>query len=176
MVYRATVKLDEKKLAHIVINKKLRAFQESVHRARARSEPGAITILAPPVGAVKYPIRWTPAKNQNKPPNTKWGYYSLQKDAFYATNGFGKGIPTKRTGALQQGWTSLSETIQGVGTRVIYWNKTNYTQFVVGRFTPSDHMQQFHRNTGWQPVITKRDDIKRLLIQATIREFERITT
>jgi hypothetical protein len=72
---------------------------------------------------------------------------------------------------MQEGWLSFSETVQGLGTRIVIFNSVTYTQFVVGRFIPSDHMQRFHRNTGWQPILTKRDIIKNILIEGILKEF-----
>jgi hypothetical protein len=143
-------------MKHIALDRQLEALQESVHRARARTKPQVDALLAPEIGPVVYPIAWTSEK---------------QRRAFFATNGFGRGIPTKRTGALNDGWNSFSETITGLGTRVLIWNSQGYAQFVVGRFTPSGHMQRFHRNTGWQPVILKTETIKQILIEGILKEF-----
>jgi hypothetical protein len=143
-------------MKHVVIDRHLEALQESVHRARARTKPAVDEVLSPTIGPVVYPIAWTSDK---------------QRKAFFATNGFGRGIPTKRTGALNDGWHSFSETITGLGTKVIIWNSQSYAQFVVGRFTPSRHMQRFHRNTGWQPVILKTETIRNILITGILKEF-----
>jgi hypothetical protein len=144
-------------MRHVVIDRQLEALQESVHRARARTKPKVDAVLAPSVGPVVYPIEWTSEK---------------QRKAFFASNGFGRGIPTKRTAALNEGWLSVSTTIPGLGTNILIWNTKDYTQFVVGRFTPSTHMQRFHRNTGWQPVIRKIDVIKQILITGILKEFK----
>ena len=157
MVYTRRVTLDQTQMKHVVIDRQLEALQESVHRARARTKPKVDAVLAPSVGPVKYPIDWTSEK---------------QRKAFFASNGFGRGIPTKRTAALNEGWLSISTTIPGLGTTILIWNTQTYAQFVVGRFTPSNHMQQFHRNTGWEPVLRKVDVIKQILIVGILKEFK----
>ena len=155
-MYKARVILDETRMKHIVVDRQLEAFQESVHRARARTKPKVDAILAPSVGKVKYPIDWTTIRQQR---------------AFFATRGFGKGIPYQRTGALNAGWNSISHTISGLGTSITIWNERNYAQFVVGTFASIAPMQRFHRNTGWQPVILTRDTIRAVLIEGILKEF-----
>ena len=48
-----------------------------------------IADLAPGGDAVEYPIMWDTAR---------------QRRAFFASNGFGRGIPTERTGAIEHGF------------------------------------------------------------------------
>ena len=78
---------------------------------------------------VKYPIEWTSER---------------QRRAFFATNGFGRGIPTPRTGALSAGWRSQVRGYKRGGDLKI-WNDVDYERFVTGV-----NQQRFHRNTGWQ--------------------------
>lgn len=79
-------------------------------------------------GAPHYPLRWTSER---------------QRRAFFATNGFGRGIPTQRTGALQQGWDYTIDKFSDGGTfRII--NDVPYMRFVEG-----DDTQPFHLDTGW---------------------------
>lgn len=80
-------------------------------------------------GAVKYPIEWQTEK---------------QRRAFFATDGFGQGIPTKRTGQLEDSWV----VIVGYQLRtnlITLRNPKSYAQFVY----PGSRQQRFHRNTGW---------------------------
>lgn len=79
-------------------------------------------------GAPQYPIRWKTER---------------QRRAFFATNGFGRGIPTQRTGELQQGWDYTIDKFSDGGTfRII--NDVPYMRFVEG-----DDTQPFHLDTGW---------------------------
>ncbi len=90
---------------------------------------------------VKYPIQWTSDK---------------QRKAFFASNGFGKGIPYKRTGTLNRSWR-LFVAREPNGGKIVILNTAPYSKFVVGTFAKNDetaykYIQQFHRNTGWQPA------------------------
>ncbi len=95
--------------------------------------------LQTPAPPVKYPIQWKTQK---------------QRRAYFATNGFGKGIPTRRTGALQKGWKGIIEGDIREGLFTLYNDATTrdyftgaivyYEQFVTGT-----SQQPFHRNTGW---------------------------
>jgi len=107
-------------------------------------------------GKPKYPIRWTSER---------------QRKAFFATDGFGRGIPTRRTHALSQGWrvfvdieqvnrieaftadllTFLTRIVGGTppiarAPDVIIQvdNPVHYEQYVTGI-----HQQGFHQDTGW---------------------------
>ncbi len=100
-------------------------------------------------GPVVYPIRWTPSRHpgdRGKRPNTRWGYYSRQKAAFFATNGFGAGIPYRRTHRLIRGWHVVGDYKNGFGgIKVTHDSPTS--RFVFGRW-----QQQYHAITGWPQV------------------------
>jgi hypothetical protein len=108
-------------------------------------------------GKPQYPIRWTSER---------------QRRAFFATKGFGRGIPTRRTHALSRGWdvyvnieqvsrieaykVALLEFLTRLtgGTAptpppaaviVSVDNPVAYEQYVTGI-----HQQGFHQDTGWQ--------------------------
>jgi hypothetical protein len=101
-----------------------------------RTEPG------PPV----YPIRWTPSKHAedaNKKPNTRWGYYSRQKAAFFATNGFGGGIPYTRQHKLVRGWHVIGDYTGGFGG-IRITHDSRIAMFVWGIW-----QQEYHHITGW---------------------------
>jgi len=84
--------------------------------------------LHEPAGPVVYPIRWASAK---------------QRRAYFATNGFGRGIPSVRTNRLVNTWTDEMR-IQGGELRVTVQNNVPYRAFVTG-----DDQQPFHERTGW---------------------------
>lgn len=115
-----------------------------------------LTHLQQEPGKPKYPIRWTTLR---------------QKRAFFASDGFGRGIPTKRTHKLSQSWDvtvniqqiSLFENYRvalitfltkfGIGTAptppppsiwVSVSNPVDYERFVTGT-----DQQGFHHDTGW---------------------------
>lgn len=89
---------------------------------------GVLNQLRQEPGPVKYPVDWTSER---------------QRRAFYATNGFGRGIPTKRTGKYLRSWQAGFEVQGGVSEFVIE-NTDPKAQFVGGIY-----QQRFHRQTGW---------------------------
>jgi len=73
-----------------------------------------------------------------------------QRKAFFATNGFGRGIPTQRKGKIVGGWKGSFEATDSGGVLVLSnWNEA--VQFLQGVY-----MQGFHRDTGWVPI----DDVE----------------
>ena len=111
--------------------------QQILNEVRDEIEPELLAELKKPVGAVKYPIEWTSDK---------------QRRAFFATNGFGKGIPYRRTGKLQAAWV-----VEVRGNAIVVENKSAIAKYVVGslaqnRSAALRFQQRFHANTGWQPA------------------------
>lgn len=86
-----------------------------------------------------YPIEWTSER---------------QRRAYFATNGFGAGIPYSRTGRLQDGWRLTKNEFD-----VVFENPSRIGKFVFGTFDIPEAdalraMQRFHAITGWKPVYT----------------------
>ena len=79
-------------------------------------------------GKPHYPIRWTSER---------------QRRAFFASNGFGRGIPTQRTNEMVNAW-DVRFTLTNDGGELALTNDTDYWSFVVG-----DDQQGFHKDTGW---------------------------
>jgi hypothetical protein len=137
----------------------LRAYQDAWRKAPALIANAYERAARPPLqramvklktypGRVKYPIRWKSER---------------QRRAFFASNGFGSGIPYRRTGALKRGWQyKLTKITQGGA--VLIENDTSYAQFVQG-----DDAQPFHLATGWTqaaPVIALlREELEDILIE-----------
>lgn len=100
----------------------------------------ALEVFSPPLGGVKYPIMWTTEK---------------QRKAFFASDGFGRGIPTRRTGKVSQGWkvTFKDKVIK-------LYNRVPYARYVYGGFdSRTENQQRFHRNTGWITGLEGRQEI-----------------
>lgn len=99
-------------------------------------EPQMLAELRTDAPPVKYPIDWTSER---------------QKRAFFATDGFGRGIPTQRTGNVQAGWKVLTERVGGIFS-VVVENAVDYAKRVYGSLAKGGQrfQQRFHRNTGWQ--------------------------
>lgn len=86
-------------------------------------------------GPAKKPIQWTSEK---------------QRKAFFATDGFGHGIPYRRTGRLAASWEVLTQ-VRDTGLTISIVNDNPAAPFVYGGFK-----QIFHTNTGWpdaRPII-----------------------
>ncbi len=92
-----------------------------------------IRVLAQAPRAVVYPIRWRSVK---------------QRRAFFASNGFGKGIPYQRTGTAAASW-EIEVTQVDNATLVAISNPVDYSQFVYGRVGDTAYQQPFHRITGY---------------------------
>lgn len=69
-----------------------------------------------------------------------------QKRAFFATGGFGGGIPGSRTGDLSRSWHTIY-TFDALGGNINIVNDEPYMPFVQG-----EYQQEFHRITGWLTV------------------------
>lgn len=81
-------------------------------------------------GPVVYPIQWKSEK---------------QRRAFFATKGFGKGIPYHRTYGWAKTWHVSVEYLPDGISQIVATNDNPIRQFVTG-----EHQQPFHTNTGWQ--------------------------
>lgn len=125
-----------------------------------RYRPQLLDELQYTPGPVKYPIEWTSER---------------QRRAFFATDGFGRGIPTKRTGQINQGWRVEYVTAPTRATIAVR-NRTGYAQYVVGRLAPRGHdpMQKFHRNTGWVPASETLDFWQRVYFEEFEDEFGKL--
>lgn len=85
-------------------------------------------------GSPQYPIRWKSER---------------QRRAFFATNGFGRGIPSQRTGKVSDGWRVRQSSHPFQGTTTVS-NDVPYAVFVYGSISaPNNWQQPFHQDTGW---------------------------
>lgn len=87
----------------------------------------------------QYPIEWTSDK---------------QRKAYFATDGFSKGIPYNRSGVLVTSWVIVGKRI-GNGYAIVVENKLPASRYVVGTLAKdlkraSAPQQLFHKITGWQ--------------------------
>jgi hypothetical protein len=83
-------------------------------------------------GAVHYPIQWTSER---------------QRLAFFATDGFGHGIPYTRSDEMIKDWHVRGDYHGGL-TDISVYNDAPQAQYVYGDESGL-HQQQFHLNTGW---------------------------
>ena len=136
-----TIKVDDD-IAEVLIEDLQTAPRKfrKLYRTRINALANAtLRKLKAPAPKVRYPIQWKSEK---------------QRRAFFATNGFGAGIPTRRTNKLQDGWQIVEESDFTEGLFTIFNSATTrdyftgaivyYEQYVTGTA-----QQPFHRNTGW---------------------------
>lgn len=67
--------------------------------------------------------------------------------AFFATNGFGRGLPTPRSNQLPTSWV-VEFSSQFIADALRIYNNKSYAQFVYG--SPLQRQIPGHRRTGWQ--------------------------
>jgi hypothetical protein len=98
-----------------------------------------------------------------------------QRRAYFKTDGFGRGIPTKRTHKLSQGWR-VNVLTEGDGVAIRVHNLMGYTEFVVGRLRARgrDRMQRMHIQGGWRRVAPIIDTWGDLLIEQTIADVQAV--
>ena len=95
---------------------------------RARRE------LTPYPSAVKHPIRWKSER---------------QRKAYFASDGFGGGIPSVRTGYLGQSWDIANTELESGGIITIENTATTRTGDNLAQYVVGEHQQPFHEDTGW---------------------------
>lgn len=104
-----------------------------------------VDLMAPYPAGVKHPFKFATAKSRR---------------AFFATNGFGRGIPTTRSNQLHDSWdTQITDRHNGSLIRVV--NLKPYSKYVYApRQVPG------HRNTGWGgdfntaiPLVTEHAEV-----------------
>ena len=100
------------------------AYKKRIKRIRQR----ILDDLREYPGPVKYPFRWKSER---------------QRRAYFATDGFGWGIPYVRTNALKDGWTTHIRD-QKDGAVFEVENRAPYAIYVMG-----DWQQPGHLATGW---------------------------
>lgn len=97
------------------------------------------------------------------PPNYKIRWTSvLQRKAFFASDGFGRGIPTRRKGTIAEDW-EVAFVPASEGGILALINPHPEAKFIHG---PQPFGQGFHIDTGWTQV----DAIEDLFFSEVIGE------
>lgn len=89
----------------------------------------ALELLHDTPGRVIYPIEWKSLK---------------QRRAYFASRGFGHGIPYQRTGALLNAWDVIFTPFGEIAGSLSAINTNPAARWVIGA-----DQQPFHHNTGW---------------------------
>lgn len=92
-----------------------------------------------------------------------------QRRAFFATNGFGGGIPYRRTGALQQAYDVRKESSENGGILLVT-NSSPVADYVVGEST-----QPYHLDTGWPQVADVVVQFEEIATEALIETWLTVT-
>ncbi len=118
----------------------VKRFLETVPRGTIKVAMAAIAAYI--LGDDRHGLRHEPARvNHGAGNKYKWNS-DKQRKAFFATNGFGGGIPSKRTGQMKEGWRTSVDPY-----RTTIYNRVRHSQFVVG-----DNQQKGHKADKWRQV------------------------
>lgn len=106
-------------------------------------------VLKPPPPTDKFPVAGGASKVMRFPYPLRWTSKKQQK-AWFATKGFGSGIPYKRTGTLEKTWRlDIANPTQNARIYSME-NTTPSAKFVIGKGGKDGDQQQFHRDIGWK--------------------------
>jgi hypothetical protein len=94
------------------------------------------------LGDEHHGLRYNPPRKTHGKGNPYHWQSDKQRRAFFATGGFGRGIPSKRTGKLSGGWQSSVDPY-----RKTLFNRVPYAKYVQG-----DAQQTGHEIDGWRKV------------------------
>lgn len=115
-------------------------FLETVPRGTIKVAMAAISDYI--LGDDRHGLRHEPARVTHGAGNKyKWNS-EKQRKAFFASGGFGGGIPSKRTGQMKDGWKVSVDPY-----RTTIYNRVKHAQFVVG-----DNQQRGHKADKWRHV------------------------
>jgi hypothetical protein len=151
------------KVSVTVDDKELPAVAE-----RIKAAPGQVRRM---VGIIaRGPIANTLIRDLSQEPGKRSGKVRWKSDkqrkAYFASNGFGKGIPYRRSHKLAQGWRVV--VVSAAKSEISVENSQGYTRFVQG-----DDQQPFHSDTGWRqagPIINRfREPFEDALVKGWYR-------
>lgn len=122
------------------------AFNRNVSRLRQRF----VREMATEPGRIAGKVQWQSEK---------------QRRAFFATNGFGRGIPTIRTHALSKGWKTDLKT-SAVGGLFTAVNNVPYKRFVQGLQAQRMHINRWKQESE---VIPRYQQEAQVILRETWR-------
>lgn len=127
---------------------KVNTYLKSLSRGTLRAALEAFSEYI--IGSESRGLKHYPPRVQHGEANPyKWNS-EKQRRAYFATNGFGKGIPYQRTGDLGRGWAA-KYTDGGYQAQIT--NSTPYAQYVQG-----NRQQLGHYADKWRHVYTVMRD------------------
>lgn len=129
------------------LNDATRRFSNAMKGQEGRAANRALSKLRTEPGPSIKPTRWKSDK---------------QRRAFFASNGFGAGIPYRRSGRASRGWQATFDNTPTGGTLTI---EHEWPQIV---FVQGDYQQPFHQDTGWVRLDDVVDDFEREAIDVGV--------
>lgn len=142
-MFKVEVKVD-KKLFGDITDKALNGPKEvfvQYGNAVAAIGDRAVKTLSTEPGKPRYPIRWSTER---------------QRRAYFATDGFGRGIPYKRTGKYADAWQWNARTTATGGIFEIQNTALTQRKQPLEQYVQGARQQPFHKDTGWvstQPTL-----------------------
>lgn len=97
------------------------------------------------LGDERHGLKHSPPRVKHGEDNPYQWTSERQRRAYFATDGFGGGIPYQRTGELAEAWTM--EEANSDWNTVKLTNESEYGQYVQG-----DEIQRGHKADGWRIV------------------------
>jgi hypothetical protein len=119
------------------------------------------------IGDETHGLKHNPARVEHGPNNPYRWQSDKQRKAYFATGGFGGGIPYTRTGGLAAGW-KYTEQDSNYTTSKIY-NEVPSARYVQGRDIQRGHIADGWR-TMWDVISTNLAGAKRHA-QAKVKEY-----
>ena len=123
-------------------------MQRALKRRESRLKKLTLSVVQVEPGPPRYPIRWKSRRQQR---------------AYFATNGFGKGIPYQRTGGLNEAW-NVKFSFDADGGDFLIENTSDVATYVIG-----ENQQPFHADTGW---IDAAEVIDNEVVPLVLNDFE----
>lgn len=148
---------------HPLLTGRLSKEVQEQAKAKIRNEiiPKFINTVAPinPPQSAGFGIQWKSRK---------------QQQAYFASKGFGRGIPTQRTGGLRYGWhyetrsseTSISVKIYNTAQSQEWRGGINVGLIFNEQFVTGIYQQPFHKFTGWPRSDKVQDKTQWQIVQA----------
>ena len=95
------------------------------------------------IGDDRHGLKYYPARVKHDKNNPYQWQSEKQRRAFFATDGFGSGIPTKRTDTLKNAWTMTTQDSNWTMVKIV--NESGYAGFVQG-----NNQQRGHASDKWR--------------------------
>jgi hypothetical protein len=111
-------------------------------------------------------IEVLPLVNEEPPPSEgvePFWTSERQRKAYFASDGFGAGIPYERTGDLVRAWKAFI-MLNGLSASIGIVNTAPSAKWVYGTNTAILPQQFFHFITGWEPIFPMKDKIIRAIV------------